>query len=192
VPSAIERTSFEIIARTVDLSRFGPLGREVAARIVHATADPLLVETLILPEHALERAIELINRRRPLIADVAMVKAGITSYPSKVAIARERKTESTRCAQGMKEALLETEPPFMVVIGSAPTALEKVLADSFEPAFVAAFPVGFVGAKEVKEKLASSSLEAITNLGPRGGSPIAASAFNALVYLARGERRLEK
>jgi precorrin-8X/cobalt-precorrin-8 methylmutase len=45
--------------------------------------------------------------------------------------------------------------------------------------------VGFVGAAAAKEALRASGLPAISNVGERGGSAVAAAAVNALVRLAR-------
>ena len=45
-------------------------------------------------------------------------------------------------------------------------------------------PVGFVGAAESKARLRASGLPAISNVGEKGGSAVAAAAVNALVRLA--------
>ncbi len=45
-------------------------------------------------------------------------------------------------------------------------------------------PVGFVGAAESKARLPASGLPAISNVGEKGGSTVAAAAVNALVRLA--------
>ena len=54
------------------------------------------------------------------------------------------------------------------------------------PAAVVALPVGYVGAAEAKAALWDSSLRdvSITNVGPRGGSAVAAAAINALARMA--------
>jgi precorrin-8X/cobalt-precorrin-8 methylmutase len=79
----------------------------------------------------------------------------------------------------------------IVVVGNAPTALWKVLAmaqsGAARPALVIGLPVGFVGARESKAALLESDLVYITNVGPRGGSPVAAAALNALASLPEEE-----
>ena len=52
------------------------------------------------------------------------------------------------------------------------------------PALVVGLPVGFVGARQSKMALVQSDLCYITNVGPRGGSPVAAAALNALAMLS--------
>ncbi len=75
----------------------------------------------------------------------------------------------------------------VVVIGNAPTALfrllELVAEGEAQPAAVLGFPVGFVGAAELKRALAESKLGLpfITLFGRRGGSAIAAAALNAII-----------
>jgi precorrin-8X/cobalt-precorrin-8 methylmutase len=51
---------------------------------------------------------------------------------------------------------------------------------------VVGLPVGYVGAAESKAALWAGDLRpiAVTNVGPRGGSPVAAAAVNALARLA--------
>ena len=76
-----------------------------------------------------------------------------------------------------------------MVVGCAPTALDEVLrlaADgAFRPAVVVGLPVGFVGAAEAKAALRASGLPAVSNVGEKGGSAVAAAAVNAMWRLAR-------
>jgi precorrin-8X/cobalt-precorrin-8 methylmutase len=69
------------------------------------------------------------------------------------------------------------------VIGCAPTALAELLDCGADPALVVGMPVGFVGAVEAKAALAESGLPALTNRSAKGGSAVAASAVNALLYI---------
>jgi precorrin-8X/cobalt-precorrin-8 methylmutase len=78
----------------------------------------------------------------------------------------------------------------VVAIGNAPTALfhllEMLLDGAPRPAAVIGCPVGFIGAAESKESLASLAAEHgidvpyLTVRGRRGGSAMTASALNAL------------
>lgn len=76
----------------------------------------------------------------------------------------------------------------IVAVGNAPTALFELYRlmqeENVRPAMVIGVPVGFVGAAESKEMLAEkSNAPYITVQGNKGGSPIAASIFNALMYM---------
>ena len=69
-----------------------------------------------------------------------------------------------------------------------PVALEyptSGIGDYRVPALVVGLPVGFVGARESKLALLDSDLCYITNTSPRGGSPVAAAAVNALATWSR-------
>jgi precorrin isomerase len=74
----------------------------------------------------------------------------------------------------------------VVLIGNAPTALYALLelidGGTPKPAAIIATPVGFVGAAEAKAELAldSRGIPYATLLGRRGGSAMAAAAFNAI------------
>ena len=75
----------------------------------------------------------------------------------------------------------------IVAIGNAPTALFELLAlvnrGICRPALVVGTPVGFVGAAESKQLLVEQeAIPYISLLGTRGGSPIAVSIINALLY----------
>jgi precorrin-8X/cobalt-precorrin-8 methylmutase len=72
-----------------------------------------------------------------------------------------------------------------VLIGSAPTALERLLdlvaAGAPAPALLIGMPVGFVGVAESKRRLAASGLAQIRLDGARGGAGLVAAACNALL-----------
>ena len=82
------------------------------------------------------------------------------------------------------------KPPPVVLIGSAPTALEVLLkqveAGSSKPSLVIGMPVGFVGVPESKRHLAYSGLAQIRLEGTRGGAGLVAAAVNALLRVAAG------
>ena len=73
----------------------------------------------------------------------------------------------------------------MVLIGSAPTALEVLLQQvalgAPAPSLVIGMPVGFVGVAESKAHLAASGLDQIRLEGTRGGAGLVAAAVNALL-----------
>src|SRR5690606_31336300 len=75
----------------------------------------------------------------------------------------------------------------MFVIGNAPTALFRILelvdAGKVDPKFVIGVPVGFVGAKESREELRKYNIPSISTVGTKGGSNVAASIVNALLYM---------
>jgi precorrin-8X/cobalt-precorrin-8 methylmutase len=184
----IEAESYRILRELVDLSRFGSLGRAVAERVIHASADLEYAESLVLDEGALENGLRALRRGEPIIADVGMAAAGITARETRCFVSDPRAKrlsedlDTTRSAAGFRLAAMEVGSGAAWVVGNAPTALFELLDLAVEPALVVGLPVGFVGAAESKEKLLESGLPAITNRGPKGGSAVAAAALNALIY----------
>ncbi len=184
----IEEESYRILRSLVDLSRMGPLSRAVAERVIHASADPEYAETLVLDEEALRGGLDALRGGAPVVADVGMVAAGITAREALCFVsdgrARElaKSSSITRSAAGFRLAEKEAGPGAVWVVGNAPTALFELLAMDAKPALVIGLPVGFVGAAESKEKLLGSGLPAVANRGPKGGSAVAATALNALLY----------
>jgi precorrin-8X/cobalt-precorrin-8 methylmutase len=81
---------------------------------------------------------------------------------------------------------LSCMPAPVVLIGSAPTALEELLrlvaaAALPAPALVIGMPVGFVGVAASKQHLGASGLAHIRLEGSKGGAALVAAACNALL-----------
>jgi precorrin-8X/cobalt-precorrin-8 methylmutase len=190
----IEAESYRILAERVDLSAWPPLSRAVVARVIHAAADVGYAETLVVDEAACEAGIAALRAGAPVVADVDMVavasrRAGTVSL---LVDARERDMPGvTLSAAAMRIAAERWPSGAVVVVGNAPTALREVVAlaaaGRFAPALVIGLPVGFVGAAEAKAALRASGLPAVSNVGERGGSAVAAAALNALWRLSRAE-----
>ncbi len=184
----IERESFRILRELVDLSHLGPLGRAVAERVVHASADPEYATSLVLDEPTLGGGLDALRREAPIVADVHMVAAGITAREPLCLVSDPRARELseelgiTRSAAGFRLAAGEVGPGAVWVVGNAPTALCELLETDTRPALVVGLPVGFVGASESKDALLRSDLPGVANRGPKGGSAVAAAALNALIY----------
>ncbi|MDD1764170.1 MAG: cobalt-precorrin-8 methylmutase [Methanobacteriaceae archaeon] len=172
-----------------------PGEQKIVERIVHSTADPEYAELTRISEHFLEESLKALKGGMAILTDINMVKVGITSYEGEVKcyidhprtyeIAQAR--EITRAAAAM-EVALEERFQGMVVIGNSPTSLLKVIElqkehpDSFKSVIGA--PVGFVGAAESKKALQETSMPYLITEGPKGGTPVAVAAANALINLS--------
>ncbi|MGA2032956.1 MAG: precorrin-8X methylmutase [Thermoguttaceae bacterium] len=197
---AIERRSYEIIDRQLGGWPCAETGdRAVLRRIVHATADVSFARTLRIHASAVAQGKAALAAGKPILCDVKMLQAGITRVENEVLCAigdpsvRElaQRKNCTRAAAAM-EALGPRMDGAIVAIGNAPTALWKVMelaaGGGPRPALVVGLPVGLVGARESKAALLESGLCYITNTSPRGGSPAAAAAVNALAIGERGDQ----
>ena len=89
------------------------------------------------------------------------------------------------CSQLIEAAEIASQPMPLVLIGSAPTALEQLMdqldAGAPVPSLIVGMPVGFVGVPESKRRLAQTTLDQIRLDGTRGGAGLIAAAVNALL-----------
>ncbi|MGI8810254.1 MAG: precorrin-8X methylmutase [Acidimicrobiales bacterium] len=186
----IEAESYRILAERVDLSGFGPLAAAVVARVIHASADLEYAESMVVAEAAVEAGVAALASGAPVVVDVEMVRHGVTGIDTCCYLPDTAPDGTTRSAAGMALAAERHPHGAVVVVGCAPTALDEVVrlhqAGGFSPALVVGLPVGFVGAAASKERLRASGLAAVSNVGEKGGSAVAAAAVNVLVRLAAG------
>jgi len=190
----IEAASYRILAERVDLSAWPAGARDVVARMIHATADESFAATARIGEQAVEAAVAALAAGAPVVCDARMVVAGIPAVTGAVCFldrVPEAPPGDTRSAGAVRLAAQRHPDGALWVVGNAPTALFALLdlhaSGAVRPAAVVGLPVGYVGAAESKAALWAGPLRAlaITNAGPRGGSPAAAGAVNALARLAR-------
>ena len=187
----IEAESYRILRSRVDLSELPPFSQAVTERIIHATADFDYITDLICDENALAAGVAALRRGAPVVADVAMVAAGITGYPVICKIADSlsarlaRTTGITVSAAAVRLAFGQAGPGAVWLVGCAPTALIEIISREVEPTLVVGVPVGFVGAAAAKQELRLSGLPALTNVSEKGGSAVAVAAFNALFRAAK-------
>lgn len=189
----IEAESYRILHERVDLSRWREPERAVVARMIHATADESFATTARIGAIAVAAALHALRQGAPVVVDAAMVAAG-TPAVATVCLLDEVPTAppgSTRAAAAFRLAAARYRHGALWVVGNAPTAMTSLLelcSDGLvRPAAVVGLPVGYVGAAESKAHLWASPLRpiAITNVGERGGSPVAAAALNALHRLSQ-------
>ena len=175
----------------VDLSAWHGHEVDIVERMIHATADESFATTARIGPDAIDRACRALVDGAPIIVDATMVGAGITRRQTTCSLAGVPVAPegSTRSAAAIAVAGSHHPNGALWVIGNAPTALVALIdlhaRGLVEPAAVIGVPVGYVGAAESKDALWHSPLAAmsITNVGERGGSPVAAAAVNALVRI---------
>jgi precorrin-8X/cobalt-precorrin-8 methylmutase len=187
----IETESYRILETRVDLSHLDPGPRAVVERVIHASADPEYASSTVVDVAAVDAGVHALRAGAPVLCDVEMVRSGIHGVATECCLADNAYADPdgpTRAALGMRAAAARHPTGTVVVVGCAPTALDEVLdfttRGEFEPALVIGLPVGFVGAAASKARLRASGLPAISNVGEKGGSAVAAAAVNALVGLA--------
>lgn len=205
-PMGIERRSMELIAPYLDSFQLNEEEIKIYSRIIHASGDPDYASVIKIHPEAIAAAKKTLQSGAHIYSDVEMVRTGINKkllakYGGKVEclIADEKVAEVAK-TQGITRSMAAMRvfggqlDGAILAIGNAPTALFEVLLmiqqGAIRPALIVGVPVGFVGASESKEELVKSSpVPYITVAGNKGGSPIAASIVNALLYMLDDSRR---
>ncbi|MFE4000180.1 precorrin-8X methylmutase [Nocardioides sp. YIM B13467] len=198
---AIYVDSFATIRREADLSAVPADAERLAVRMIHGSGQVDLASDLVIHPELVKAARGALEAGAPILCDATMVATGVTRSrlprdnevlcmlgDDRVpALAREWGTTRTAAALSLWEPYLEGA---VVAIGNAPTALfhllEMILDGGPRPAAIVGCPVGFIGAAESKEALASFAADHgidipyVTVRGRRGGSAMTSSALNAL------------
>jgi len=184
----IETESYQILRSRLDTSNLPFWTRAVVERVVHASADLGYANDLICIEDDLARGAAALRQGAPIVVDVQMVAAGITSRSVTCLVQETETTELaaemglTRSAAAIHRAFARVGNGAIWVIGCAPTALFEIIKLNVAPALVIGLPVGFVGAADSKARLRESGLPQVSNISEKGGSAVAAAALNALLY----------
>lgn len=202
-PSKIEEKSFIIIQEIIDEIKpsykfKNKLEELIIKRAIHTSADFDYLDILKISDKATEKIIEALNEKATIYTDTTMALSGINkrvldkigcsyqcliSDPETIELAKEKGITRSMAAV---EVAAKKEGKKIFVFGNAPTALFKAIELSQEKRLnaevIIGVPVGFVGASESKEALINSNLEYIASQGRKGGSNIAASIVNAILY----------
>lgn len=199
----IEKKSLKIIDAEIGQHDYNELEWAIVRRVIHATADFDFArrERIIFHRNAIESASKAIRNKCNIVTDVDMVHSAINKklvtvlglkavcYISDNSLANEsRKLNRTRSEMAMRRAANEMNGG-IVAIGNAPTALYETInmirENVAKPALVIGIPVGFVSAAESKNELTKTNIPFITNVGRKGGSPVASSIVNAIMLLCQ-------
>jgi len=197
-PMGIETKSMGIIESEMGEHNFDQSHLAVVKRVIHTTADFEYADLLEFSPDAISSAIEALKAGSDIYADTNMVMAGINkrklgelggnvyNYVHDEDVFKEAKERAITRSMVSIEKACKNEKMKIFAIGNAPTAL-FVLMDLIElgqvkPDLVVGVPVGFVGAEESKEQLRKMNIPFIVVRGRKGGSPVAATILNAIMY----------
>ena len=175
---------------------FDPAEQDLVERVIHSGGDLSLATDLHWSAGACAQGMAALAAGAVILTDTAMAAAAVQPMARRTFAnpvlsvldwaPQRAPVGGTRTALGMAAAL-EHHPGAVVLIGSAPTALEQLLDLAQQgppPALVIGMPVGFVGVAESKRHLAASGLAQIRLDGSRGGAALVAAAANALLRRA--------
>ncbi len=201
-PEEIENESFRIIEAEAGPHSWNEEEWQIVRRAVHTSADFEYVQSMVISDEAVEKAVEALRSGAGIVTDTNMALSGIskarlaafgcsvTCHVADKDVSEMAAREGiTRSIAAMRKAVGNSDNRIFV-IGNAPTALFELLRlmdeGAVQPALIVGLPVGFVGAEESKNALAATGhpVPFITNIGRKGGSNVAAAVVNALAILA--------
>ncbi len=210
LPLDIEGESMRIIQ--AELDRRGivlpPDRAAVIKRVIHTTADFDFAENLRFTPGAAAAGEAALRAGTAIVTDTNMARAGVNQTACRRlgvecrCLMADPETARLAGEMGVTRAAAAAErwarecPEAVFAVGNAPTALlrlaELIEAGALRPALVIGTPVGFVNVEESKARIwavcREREIPAITAMGRKGGSPVAAAVCNALLYRAAGMR----
>lgn len=198
IPMDIENKSFEIIESELGSHNFTEEELKIVKRVIHTTADFEYKDLIDISKDAISAGKEVLKNNPVIYTDTNMALSGINKralnnlngkaicYVNLDEVHKEAKEKGiTRSMAAVEKACLDNVDIF--VFGNAPTALfklkELIAEGKANPKLIIAVPVGFVGASESKEELDMLNIPYIRVKGRKGGSTVAASIVNALMYM---------
>jgi precorrin-8X/cobalt-precorrin-8 methylmutase len=205
-PEEIEEESFRIIDFEAGDHGWPRTEWPIVRRAIHTSADFEYARSMVLSEDVVEKAVAALKSGAGIVTDTNMALSGISKprlaslgcpvschVADRDVVERAQTEGVTRSIAAMRKGVANQENRIFV-IGNAPTALFELLrlieTGAAEPALIIGLPVGFVGAEESKNTLASGNhdIPFITNIGRKGGSNVAAAVVNALAILAASQQ----
>ena len=193
--------SIKFIKSKLTKNNFNCIELKVLERLIHTSGDFQIQELLKFSENVCERTLESIKFGAPILTDTDMAAAAIKTmanqcngnsvFSAKKWIVDNIEITSTKTAYGIEHAWLDLSKKYygkaspIVVFGSSPTALEKLLdiveSCDNKPSLIIGMPVGFIGVEKSKKRLLASSFPHIVMGSTRGGAAMAGATINALL-----------
>ena len=196
-PMEIEKESFRIITEELGDRTLDPEQAPILKRVIHTTADFDYADNLYFSPNAVALAKEAICGGATVVTDTQMALSGI----NKKALARfggevkcfmsDEDVAAAAKAQGVTRARISMDKGaalgenVIFAVGNAPTALirlRELIDGGYRPKLIIGVPVGFVNVVPSKELIIASPVPCIVARGRKGGSNVAASIVNALLY----------
>lgn len=197
-PEDIEKRSMEIITEELQGKTWPEPEFSIVKRCIHTSADFDYAENLCFSKDAARLGVEALRKGAVIVTDTKMAWSGINKkklqeyggeaycFMADEDVAREAKErECTRATVCMERGAALTQE-VIFAIGNAPTALirlyELIEEGKVSPALIIGAPVGFVNVVEAKELIMKTNVPYIVPRGRKGGSNIAATICNAMLY----------
>jgi len=193
--------SINFIKSKITKNNFNYTELKVLERLIHTSGDFQIQELLEFSENVCETTLESLKLGAPILTDTDMAAAAIKTmankchgnsvFSAKKWVVDELDITCTKTAYGIEHAWLDLSRKYygkvspIVVFGSSPTGLEKLLdileAGFNKPSLIIGMPVGFIGVEKSKKRLLATDLPYIVMGSTRGGAAMAGATINALL-----------
>ena len=193
--------SIKFIKSKLTKNNFNCIESKVLERLIHTSGDFQIQGLLKFSKSVCERTIESLKLGAPILTDTDMAAAAIKTmankchankvFSAKNWVVDNLEITSTKTAYGIEKAWLELSKKYhgnvspIVVFGSSPTALERLLdileGSDNKPSLIIGMPVGFIGVEKSKKRLLESDFPFIVMGSTRGGAAMAGATINALL-----------
>ena len=193
--------SIKFIRSKLAKNNLNSIESKVLERLIHTSGDFQIQELLAFSENVCEKTLESLKIGAPILTDTDMAAAAIKTmankchgnsvFSAKKWVVDNLEITCTKTAYGIEHAWLDLSKKYLgklspiVVFGSSPTALEKLLdilegCDS-KPSLIVGMPVGFIGVEKSKKRLLATDIPYIVMGSTRGGAAMAGATINALL-----------
>lgn len=178
---------------------------DILAAVESETGDSALAQSIFFSPTALTHIKRILEMGGSIITDTSIVLNEIDESllgnkgakalcfiddPRVVTVAEQRRV--TRAEIAVDYGLSVTGPKLMV-IGSAPAAIQRILIrrqhEPMSDVCVLAAPTGFASAVQLKERLMDSDMATIVVRGKKGGTPATVCIINAILRQIAKEAR---
>ena len=197
-PHEIEKRSMEIITSELNGRTWPEPQFSIVRRCIHTSADFDYADNLRFSPDAEKIGVRLLRNGCNIVTDTKMAFSGINKnrleayggkaycFISDEDVIKEAKERGCTRATVAMEKGARLKGPTIFAIGNAPTALieldELIKSGKAKPDLIIGVPVGFVNVVESKEIIMRSGVPYIVAAGRKGGSNIAATICNAMLY----------
>ena len=197
-PNEIEKRSMEIITQELNGRTWPEPQFSIVKRCIHTSADFDYADNLCFSENAAMLGVEALRRGAVIVTDTKMAWSGINKkklaeyggkaycFMSDEDVAKEAQERGCTRAAICMERGVALGKEVIFAVGNAPTALirlyELIQEGKVNPALIIGAPVGFVNVVEAKELIMTAGVPYIVPRGRKGGSNIAATICNAMLY----------
>ena len=197
-PEEIEKRSMEIITSELKGRTWSEPKFSIVKRCIHTSADFDYADNLEFSDDAENIGVRALRNGAHIVTDTKMAASGInknilSSFGGNVhcfisdddVINEAKKRGETRATISMEKAA-ELKGELIFALGNAPTALfslcRLVKEGKVRPSLIIGVPVGFVNVVESKNAVKELGIPYIVANGRKGGSNIAATICNAMMY----------